>query len=72
MVNSSSGKIFSCRTVGFAQYVLTVLLGAFAKSVNETQSVVFLEYFEWWIPQGTPRHFMGHAGVLASMWSSCI
>lgn len=72
MLNSSSGKIFSYRTMGFAPYVLTVLLGAFAKSVNETQSVVFLEYFEWQIPKGTPRHFMGHAGVLASMWSSCI
>lgn len=50
---------------------LVVLLGASAKSVNETQSVVFLRHF---LSGGFQRDFpdMGHACVSAGMWSSGI
>lgn len=44
MVNSNSGRIFSYRTMVFAQYVLkSFLLAAFAKSVNETHSFFVLD-----------------------------
>lgn len=45
MVDLNSGKTFSYRTMGFARDVPDGFAGSFAKSVNETHIVVFLEHF---------------------------